>query len=253
MPVLSLAFAVGGILAAARPVAGEDFCVENKVFSGNGKQPVSQSTTIFVGGMVYDYLREPDEVVVFDKAAGRFVLLDMDHKVRTEVTTKKVEDWTSELQRRAASHPDPFLKFLANPKFTETYDVATDILTLGSPWLTYRLVLAGTDSPAVAQQYQEFSDWYCRLNTVLNPGSKPPAARLAVNEALARRKATAREVYLTLTPKGGFPARRTKVRSEHQLLTQVAEADKIRVGQTRQFMAIFQAVSFEKYRETLDR
>jgi len=242
-----------GVAADAESAAAEDFRVSNKVFSGSQKKPLSQSTTIFLDGVVYDYLDEPDEVIVYDKADGRFVLLDMARKVRAEVTTKEVVALTERLQQLAGSQADPFVRFLAAPKFTERYDRDTRELTLSSPWLTYRLVLADAVSRAVSQQYREFSDWYARLNTILSPGSKPPAARLAVNEALAKRKATASEVRLTLTPKRGFPPKRVEIRSEHQLVPQVAESDMVRVGQTRQFMDIFQPVSFQQYREMVGR
>jgi len=152
------------------------------------------------------------------------------------------------LQRRAEAHPDPFIKFLAAPRFDEHFDKASGELTLSCPWMTYRLVLVDAESRAISQQYREFSDWYARLNTLLNPGSKPPFARLAVNGALARREATAREVRLTLTPQKGLPPKRTTIRSSHRLVRRLAKADLDRVAQTRQFMEIFKPVSFKEYR-----
>ncbi|MBN2476523.1 MAG: hypothetical protein JXB62_18055 [Pirellulales bacterium] len=237
-----------GVSMAAPPPPSKDFRIENKVFSRGQKAPLNESTTIFHNGVVYDYLEDPEEVIVFEKAAGRFVLLDMSRRVRAEVTTREVEGLTKRLQELAERQADPFYKFLAAPKFTERYNGSTGELTLSSPWMTYRMILSEIQSPPISQQYREFCDWYARLNTLLNPGSKPPTARLAVNEALARHNATPREVFLTMTPKKTFPPHSTKLRSEHHLVDQVAQADLIRVQQTRQFMGIFQVVSFEQYR-----
>ncbi len=228
----------------------EDFRIENEVFLSGSKRPDSRSTTIFHGGVVYDYLEQPPEVIVFDRQAGRFALLDTARRVRTELTTREVLDFSRRLQQRAQAHQDPFVKFLAAPQFEEHYDKASGELTLSSPWMTYRLLLVDAESRVISQQYREFSDWYARLNTLLSPGSKPPFARLAVNEALARREATAREVHLTLTPKKSIPPKRTTVRSKHQLVRHLAEADRDRLTQTQQFIKIFKPVEFEQYRRS---
>lgn len=238
------------VLADARTSAGEDFRVDNKVFFGSHKTADSQSTTIFHDGMVYDYLERPAEVIVFDKAGKRFVMLDTDRRIRAELSTHAVESFVEQLQQSAARHPDPFIQFHSAPKFEEKFDASASELTLSSPWIIYRLVLKQVDSREIAAQYREFCDWYARLNTILNPGSKPPDARLVVNESLGRHQAIAREVYLTMTLKKGFPPKRVKIRSEHQLIRQVTKADLDRVTQTRQFMDIFKPVSFEQYRQT---
>ncbi len=52
---------------------GQQFRVENAVYLDTENRPYSQSTTIFVDGKVYDYLHQPEEVVIFDPAERRFV------------------------------------------------------------------------------------------------------------------------------------------------------------------------------------
>ena len=239
---------LGAILLATGPAMADDFRVENEVFVGRQKKPASQSTTIFHDGVVYDFMSEPEEVIVLDQAAGRFVLLDMKRRVRSDLSTDDVTSFTEQLRRSAENHRDPFISFLANPKFEERFDEDSKELILSSAWMTYRLVLQSVESPEVAKQYREFCDWYTRLNTMLHQGSKPPTARLLVNEALSRHEATPREVRLTITPKKTFPPTRTVLRSQHQVIHQVAEADLDRVTQTREFMSIFKPVSFEQYR-----
>jgi hypothetical protein len=247
--VLCSLLALGVVPVGVPSVASEDFRVENEVFLEGRKKADSRSTTIFRDGIVYDYLEEPPEVIVFDKPGGRFVLLETTRRVRTELTTQEVVAFTERLQKRAEALEDPFVKFLAAPQFEEQYDEASGELTLSSPWMTYRLLLADAESPAISQQYRESCDWYARLNTLLNPGSKPPFARLAVNAALAKREAIPRQVRLTLTPENGFPPKRTTIRSRHRLVRRLAQADLDRVAQTRQFMQIFKLVGFEQYRQ----
>lgn len=236
------------LLANVQSAAVEDFRVENQVFFGDREEPDSRSTTIFHNGVVYDYLDKPPEVIVLDQQRGRFVLLDMGRRVRAELTTHEVAAFTEQLQRRAKAQADPFIQFLAAPKFHEQFDQPSAELTLSSPWMTYRLLLVDAQSRAISRQYREFSDWYARLNTLLSPGSRPPFARLLVNAALAKREAIAREVHLTLTPEKGFPPKRITMHSRHRLARRLVEADLDRVAQTRQFMEIFKPVTFEQYR-----
>ncbi|HYW77972.1 MAG TPA: hypothetical protein VE890_00275 [Thermoguttaceae bacterium] len=241
-------FTLGGILLSGGAVLGEDFRVDNEVFVGKRTDPASRSTTIFHNGVVYDFMDEPDEVIVLDKAAERFVLLDMARRIRSDLSVEDVTTFTTQLQRSAEKNGDPFIGFLANPKFDEQFDEGSSELTLSSEWMIYRLELQSAGSPQLAHQYREFCDWYARLNTMLHQGAKPPTARLLVNEAISRHAATAREVELTVTPKKTFPPVRVTLRSRHQVIRQVAEADLDRVTQARQFMSIFKPVSFEQYR-----
>ncbi len=244
---------LAGVWMSARSAAGGDFRVENEIFVGSRKEPISSSTTIFLDGAVYDYLEDPTEVIVLEKDLRRFTLLDAARRLRTEVPTSKVEAFTKQMQQSAGAHKDPFLRFLAAPKFHVQFDENSGELTLSSAWMTYRLELVVAESAEISRQYRESCDWYARINAVLNPGSRPPLARLMVNAAMAEHEATARQVHLTMTPKKTFPPTRVEVRSEHQLVYQIVQADLDRVAQTRQFMQIYKPVGFEQFRHAPDR
>ena len=243
----------GLVFFGGTPAAGEDFRMDNKVFFGGEKEAASQSTTIFHDGVVYDYLQKPAEVIVFETVPGRFILLDTERRIRAELTTDAVTSFTQRLQESAAEQQDPFIRFRADPEFEEEFDAASGQLTLSSPWMTYRLVLEGTVGKEIAAQYRAFSDWYARVNTLLQPGAMPAEARLLINGAIFKYQSFAKEVHLTIVPKKTFPPKKVDLHSEHHLTRQVAEADLDRVAQTRQFMEIFKPVSFEQYRGSLDR
>lgn len=231
--------------------AGEDFRIENKVFVADEEEPRIESTTIFYGGVVYDYLADPAEVTVFDKDHGRFVLLDMTRRIKTELTTERLEGFTQDLKRWTESQSDPFRKFLGHPNFQEELDADAAQLTLASPWMTYRMTTIDIESETMSRQYREFSDWYCRLNTLLNPGSTPPFARMVVNAALDERGRIPREVELTIRPKEGLMAKRFTFRSEHLLTRQLVESDRKRVAQTDQLMAMYAPVTFQEYQRKM--
>jgi hypothetical protein len=235
---------------ASKTAFGVDFRVENQVFSGGGKTPQVQSKTIFLDGVVYDYLEHPKEITVFDVANGRFICLDPKRHVRTELATEHLESLAMRLKDWAANQPDGFLKFLADPKFEKSLDENTGERIFDSPWMTYRVTAVRTSNPGIASQYAAFSDWYGRLNTRINPGSRPPFARMIVNAELDREQLFPEKVHLTLRPNaGGLLAKKTTLRSEHKLVRQLVESDRRQVAQTDQYLAIFQPLSFREYQQ----
>lgn len=240
-----------GALSTDSPAAGNGFRIENKVFSDDQEEPCIRSTTIFHEGVVYDYLVDPAEVTVLDKEHDRFVLLDMTRRVKTELPTERLISFGDTLRRRSQEESDPFKKFLGSPQFEEEFDKENGQMTFVSPWMTYRLKTVDFPSELLSRQYREFSDWYCRLNTYLNPGARPPFARMVVNGSLAHRRQFPREVELTIRPRENFLAKRHMVRSEHLLVRQLVESDRQRVAQTDQFMAIYAAVGFREYQQKM--
>ena len=91
----------GMVIGRAVATRGEDFRVDNVVYVGDQKEPSSQSATIFSGGVVYDCLKTPPEIVVFDKTTGQFVLLNPTRRVRRAI------DRRGELHHRAAAAGGP--------------------------------------------------------------------------------------------------------------------------------------------------
>ncbi|MFH1267857.1 MAG: hypothetical protein ABIK89_19240 [Planctomycetota bacterium] len=251
LPGMLAAILAAGLCVCGGAAAEEDFRIENKVFVDDEKEPRIQSTTIFHEGVVYDYLADPAEVTVFDARHRRFVLLDLTRRIKTELTTERVVDFSQRLKEWAEGQSDEFLQFLANPQFEEEFDESTQELNFTSPWMTYRMTTIGTESEEISGQYREFADWYCRLNTVLNPGARPPFARMKVNAALLERQQFPREVELTIQPKESFLAKRLTVRSEHLLIRQLVESDRKRVAQTDQFLAMYTTVDFDEYQRKM--
>lgn len=237
---------------AAAPSAAVDFRVENRVFLDDEEEPRAQSTTLFYHGVVYDYLEDPAEVTVFDPSRGRFILLDLKRRVRTEVPAERVEKLVERVGQWAGEHSDPFLRFLAKPELDTDFDPDSGVLTLASKWLTYRAETEAAPSEAASRQYREFCDAYSKLNTLLNPGGRPPFARLELDAALARHGRFPREIHLQMRPKQGFMAKRIEISSRHQLIGRLVESDRDRIAQTDQYLAIFQPVPFGEYQRQIE-
>ncbi len=240
---------------------GEDFRVNNTVYAGEKKEPISQSVTIFHDGIVYDCLRTPAETVVFDRMLKKFSLLNMSNATRTELTTRDVNDFIARFESRLRSviekKPDPLLRFMADPKFEEKSDESAGKLTLSSPLVSYTLTLSPSQGETIAAQYREFADWYARLNLRLTRGAMPPFARLVVNDAVARRKAIATQVTLTINPprpdgsqSSALAAAKTRtIRSTHNIVRPLSAADLQQVDRIKKAMIAFRPVDFENYRK----
>ena len=247
---------VAAALGCPATAVANDFRVDNRIFPGNATAPQSQGTTIFHEGLVIDFFGSPAEVVIFDppgrKGEGRFVLLDTGRQLVTELTTKEVAEFDQQvgrrLQEKSLAQPEPLLQFLADPRFQEKFEAKTAELTLASPWMTYTVRLAAADDQAMIAQYHEFSDWYARLNSMLNPGSRPPFARLVLNEAIANHRALPSEVALTFVAKspGGTP---TTLRVQHQLIPRLSQADLDAVAAVQRNLRAFKPVRFAEYQK----
>jgi hypothetical protein len=246
---LALAIGLLGRAAsfAAQPTA-EDFKVENSVYTADGQEPAIQTITYFKGEAVYDSIKAPAEVAIFEKSADRFVLLDVARRVRSQLSTKQIAAFSQRLKEVAARNADPLIKFSAEPAFQEHFDAAANELTFSSQWLNYRVVMETESNQEVVARYREFCDWDARLNTMLTPGMLPPFGRLQVNAAVAQRRALAAQVFLTITsPKAGQPP--TKIRSEHHLVRPLTAGDLSEIARLRGWASEFKSVSFDEYRK----
>ena len=124
-------------------------------------------------------------------------------------------------------------------------------MTLGSETLTYRVQ---GSQPKVAQAvsgYQQFADWYARLNS-LRPGSLPPFARLELNKAVAEQGWIPEEVELTVAPAQRLLGRALVLRSRHLANWRLSNTDRKRIETAGKQLAEFQSVSFSEYRRSLE-
>lgn len=235
------------LFCLARGARSDDFRIENRVFSEGKAAPESRSLTLFHEGMVYDFMTEPPEVTIFDKSAGQFILLDMARRQQTQLSTADVEAFVEKLRRAASRQKDPLTRFFADPKFTESYEPASDEISLVSPSVTYRIAIVAPQSESIVGQCRDFSDNYTRLNAMLNRGSRPPTARLQANEAIAQHHAVAREVTLTVVSIKNGVAEKTVLRSTHEVATTLSASDLEQIDKTREARASFKIVEFSQY------
>jgi hypothetical protein len=237
---LVVALVVIGVTAAR----AEDFRIETKIFVGDEEEAVSSTTTLFQRGVVYDFLAEPQQIAVFRKPMagkpGRFILLDVDRRVKTELSTDQLADAINKLRNWASRQSDPFLKFAANPQFNETFDRSTGQLLLASHEESYTIKTQVADTPSTLAEYREFLDWYARLNTLIQAGP-PPEPRLAVNAALARYQVVPVSVELARA------GEKEKLRAEHEFTWLLSKQDLAKIDDASASIAAYRTVDNEDY------
>ena len=245
--VLSFLFATA-VLFTSGAARSEDFHVESKVFKIGDKKPIIETTTLFVKDVVYDFLKDPQgakdpEVTILDPHGRRFVVLDPQRKLCTEVSLDDVQDFAKELRLEAAGHANPLLNFLSNPKFTEKSK--GDELEFDSPWMVYRLKTVPAKTAGVAKQYAEFSFWHSQLNIMTNPHSLPPFGRIAVSEKLEERGLLPVEVFMKVSPKG--PTQELQLRAEHRFQWTLLEKDRQQIDEAQKQFKVFRQVTLQDY------
>jgi hypothetical protein len=241
---LALAFAATGCSFVPVTAIAEGFRIETKIYAGDEEEPISKATTLFQGGVVYDFLADPKQIAIFRKPGsskpGRFILLDPVRRVRTELSTDQLTGAMDKLTSWASRQTDPFLQFAANPKFDESFSEESGKLVLASHEESYQIATAPAHEPESLDQYREFLDWYSRLNTLLVAGP-PPGPRLQVNAALARYRVIPVSVELTRT------GNKEPLRAEHEFTWRLSKDDFARIDDACASLAAYRAVNNETF------
>jgi hypothetical protein len=245
---------LAGLVAAALCVSSavaENFRIETKVFVAEQKEAVSETTTLFQEGVVYDFLKKPEQTAVFRKRSGdksgQFILLNDQHSMLTKISTDKVDGAMTKLKSWAGRQKDPFLQFAANPEFNESFDSDTGKLVLASHLENYNVDTMPCEHPDAMAEYKEFLDSYAELNTLLSAVNLPPGPRLRLNAVLVRRNVV--PIKVELARAGEDP-----LRAEHAFTWRLSQDDAKRIDAVRANLTAYKEVSNEQFiRDTTPR
>lgn len=230
------------ILFAALDSQAQDFRVETDVFIGKSTEPAAQYLTLFYAGRVYDFALEgPPEITVFDVTRGRFLLLDTERQVKTELTTRDVDAFHERLRDRALERNDA----LFDTNFQYTFDANGNWHVLTSGSIEYRAQGAKGKYESAAQQYRIFADGYARLNA-MRPGNPPPYARLELNRILAEHQLVPETVERAVTA-GRITPRKLVARTVHHVNWRLSAPDHKRIERVGDQLASFRAVSYPEF------
>jgi hypothetical protein len=250
MSIHKVLLACLAVLSVAAGGLADDFRIETKTYNAKDKALVSQNLTLFQAGFVYDYLSQPERVAVFDRARGRFILLDPARKIKVQVRTDDVLVFAEKYHGWAAKSSNEFMRFAADPSFDVKLGTGGE-LTLDSPHVSYRLETVRVPTPEAVRQYREFSDWYVRFNGMMNVGSAPPFLRLAVNRELAERSLIPTEVVLNIPAQTASGLKPIAMRTEHKVSWKLLQPDLEKIAETGNHLAAFKTVDLGEFEPDL--
>jgi hypothetical protein len=239
---LRVAVAVIALAAAARAAsaAAPEFRIETKIYAGDAEAPASHTVTLFEKSAVYEFVDDPEQVIVYRCTAnddpGQFILLDPATKRRTEIDVERVAKLMEKLSGWAAEQKDPLLKFSAQPQFNESFDQDTGTMRLTNPEWTYLVATVAADSPDALARYRKFTDRYAELTSMLY-ASPPPGPRLALNAAMEKHGVVPVEIRRTIAGD-----EKNVVRAVHEFSWRLSKDDRKRLDETQQHLASYQKV-----------
>lgn len=200
-------------------------------------RPVGRSTSLFHAGKVYERIDTGNQMTICEPAHQRFLIIDASSRQSAELSFEEINRYVYRAEMRAGEYlREPgtgaaaaaleLLKFEIAPKFKESYDEAERRLTLSSSVLTYEVKCATHESPEVIDAYLQYADWLARLNYVLHEQTLFPGPRLALNEALRRRRLLPVEVTLRSASRTGM-----QLRAEHRFDWRLDDTDRKVIGE----------------------
>jgi hypothetical protein len=236
----TLAMAITTHVAICSTAVAQELRIETEVFSeDDAEKPLSHTVTLFDTNTVYDFVDEPQQIAIFRAPSpshgGQFILLDINSQCRTEISTERIGKLIDKITKWAADEKDPLMKFSAEPKFEESFDAESGLLSLTSDLWEYHVATIPAENPKVLAKYREFFDWYTRLNTMMN-SSPPPGPRLELNSTLEKHGVVAVEIRRTLT------SNKSTLRAVHSFNWRLSREDRTRLDEVRKQLASFKKV-----------
>ncbi len=236
------------LTVASMPFAARagDFRVETDVFVGDDeKAPVVETLTIFQGDVVFDFLRSGvEEITVFDHARDRLVLMDTRRRVKTQLSKTSILSVMAEMQAKLQDEGADREYLLADHMKLDT--VNDHEIVLANDRLSYRSKGIDAKDEDAARRYQEFANWYARLNA-MRPGNPPPFARIRLNGELAARKLIPEWVERSLIRRQGLHEVRDSARSRHLITWRLSQTDRKSVDRASSYLATFRSIPFSEY------
>ncbi len=230
-------------MAVVVTAQAEDFRIDTEIFLDDQKEPVFETLTIFHRGVVYDFLRTGvEEVTLFDRERQRLVLMDTRRQVKTVLPMDSIISSMAELKVQLSSEHGKFL-------LGESAELGEDEqgwIKLANERITYRAKCIPPDDKTAALEYQEFADWYARLNA-MRPHNLPPFLRIKLNSEIAKKGLMPKTVERTIAENRMLSSKQQVVRSEHLANWRLSHSDRRLIDRANAALANFREVSFREY------
>ena len=227
---------------AARPGRAQEFRMETDVFVEDAKEPVGETLTIFSNGLVYDFLLTGiEEITLFDRKRSRLVLMDTQRKVKTVLTMEDIVTFVANMKAQLSDDQRGYLVSEANSAVIEE----DGWLKVATERVVYRAECIKPRDKSTALEYQEFADWYARLNAMR--GSFPPFLRIHLNSEIAKRGLIPKTIERTVHDDNILTGRKQVVRSHHLANWRLSKTDRKRIDTAGTYLTTYPTVTLREY------
>ena len=226
------------------------FRIDNSVsFIRNERETKYQSSTVFYGDLVFDFIGDNGEIVVYSLRAQKFVLIDPIRRMRTAIDEQELERFTSRIKEIIKEEKkDGFSLFLIDPSFE--ISCKENEYFFQSRWIDYRATTQILDNEKIADAYFRFVEAMGKLNVYMHPGVLTPLARIEANKTFMESALFPEKIVMEIYPKGkNIFAKTFVVENTAALARRISECDRNRITRAVHFYEQCPFVSFSEYFE----
>ena len=222
----------------------QEFRIDTDIYVGKQTKPVAHTVTLFDGEMIYDFKLSEDpnvdvtEVVIFNGRTREFILLDPSRKIQLTIQQSQLLEIVEGSRLYAAQKKES--SFFVNDKFTESFDIGKNEITVQSPHFKYVVKGSQPKNVQVMPKYGEFLNQFTRLKAT-DPHGDPPFVRLKVNESIKKFGWLPTEIQVTKN----LPNMKRPIvlASRHTLINQLSDQDKVRIDKAKKSWLTFKAAT----------
>jgi hypothetical protein len=226
---------------------------------GIRKDPISRADLVVRGGVAYQFLSdEPDEVIVIEPGRSRVVLLDLERKVQTEITSQKLDASLGQLHRatlaaierrektgaRADKVAAAISRDLIDPEFKVVTHPDGRRLTLTNKSVEVEAVCEEEPDRERLNMIVNCLAAITKLGALRDPENIPPFTRLATLRTIATSQKL-RPVEVSYLYRLAGPPR--KLRWTFQVVAELSDRERGALGQLDQIRAKTPFIKFEEY------
>lgn len=224
--------------------------IESNVYREGRKEPVATTLTLIDNGFVYDFSLDPMQpdselaIAIYDYNRKSINLLDCQRQVRLTLEQFEVLKMVEEQRAQLSQNPD--LEFLVAPQFAEQTDIASGVVSLEHPQVSYKATCEKAKDPTALPIYYDAVDQLTRLASS-DPERLPPFPRLALNQTIRKYNLMPMRIEMKLASEG-LLQRDMQMRSEHTTIWQLSTQDQQRIEQAKRKYMNFPVVTLGKFR-----
>ena len=168
--------------------------------------------------------------------------MDTKRQIKTELTMDSMTEFVARMKAQLREKPEH--QYL----LSEHVEVEIDDegwVKLANERMCYRAECVKPKDKSIALEYQEFADWYARLNAMRR--RFVPFLRIELNAEIAKRGLIPKTIERTITDKKVLTDKVSTVRSQHLANWRLSNNDRKMIERAGTYLVSFPTVAFLEY------